>query len=201
MLFKGLFLAALPVAFAAPAPGTINVPLGDAPPSGVTIEGISYAGSGCNAGSVAGAISSDLSTVTLLYDSFIAQAGAGIQPAEARKNCQLNLQLKLPQGWQFSVFKADYRGYAFLQQGDKGVIKSTYYFSGDSSQVRCSSEGTNDFFNKMTNIGPIDRSLPSKPSRARTMTTTLRRTNLVSRAPFGPPAVRRVCSTSTPRSA
>jgi hypothetical protein len=101
----------------------------------VTIEGISYAGSGCNAGSVAGAISSDAETITLLYDSFIAQAGPGITPAEARKNCQLNVQLRLPQGWQFSVFKADYRGYAYLQDGDKGVIKATYYFSGDSTQV------------------------------------------------------------------
>ncbi|KAM0818212.1 hypothetical protein AB5N19_04021 [Seiridium cardinale] len=137
MLFKGLFLAVLPATFAAPAPGIVQDPTSDgpAPPSGVTIEGISYAGSGCNAGSVAGAISNDLSTVTLLYDSFIAQAGSGIQPAEARKNCQLNLQLALPQGWQFSVFKADYRGYAYLQKGDKGVIKSTYYFSGDSTQV------------------------------------------------------------------
>ncbi|KAK6203864.1 hypothetical protein LQW54_008671 [Pestalotiopsis sp. IQ-011] len=104
-------------------------------PSGVTIKGISYAGSGCNAGSVAGAISSDAQTLTVLYDSFIAQAGAGIAPAEARKNCQLNVQVGLPQGWQFSVFKADYRGYAFLQDGDKGVIKATYYFSGDSTQI------------------------------------------------------------------
>jgi hypothetical protein len=90
---------------------------------------------GCKANSVAGAISNDLTTITLLYDSFIAQAGSGIQPAEGRKNCQLNLQLLLPQGWQFSVFKADYRGYAFLQKGDKGVVKSTYYFSGDSTQA------------------------------------------------------------------
>jgi hypothetical protein len=84
---------------------------------------------------VAGAISSDAQTITLLYDSFVAQAGPGITPSEARKNCQLNLQLSLPQGWQFSVFKADYRGYAYLQDGDKGVIKATYYFSGDSTQV------------------------------------------------------------------
>ncbi|KAF7533485.1 hypothetical protein G7054_g7040 [Neopestalotiopsis clavispora] len=104
-------------------------------PAGVTIKGISYAGSGCNAGSVAGAISSDAQTITVLYDSFIAQAGPGITPAEARKNCQLNVQVELPQGWQFSVFKADYRGYAFLQDGDKGVIKATYYFSGDSTQI------------------------------------------------------------------
>ncbi|KAH8655280.1 hypothetical protein BX600DRAFT_515112 [Xylariales sp. PMI_506] len=108
---------------------------GSPAPSGVQIEGISYAGSGCNAGSVAGALSDDASTITLLYDSFVAQTGQGIQPSEARKNCQLNVQLRLPQGWQFSVFKADYRGYAYLQPGDTGVIKATYYFSGDSTQV------------------------------------------------------------------
>jgi hypothetical protein len=84
---------------------------------------------------VASALSSDAQTITLLYDSFVAQSGAGIQPSEARKNCQLNVQLALPQGWQFSVFKADYRGYAYLQAGDSGVVKATYYFSGDSTQV------------------------------------------------------------------
>jgi hypothetical protein len=106
-----------------------------APPSGVTIKGISYAGSGCAAGTVAGALSSDLTTITLLYGSFIAQAGPGLPPTDARSNCQLNVQLELPQGWQFSVFKADYRGYAFIEAGDSGVVKATYYFSGDSTQV------------------------------------------------------------------
>ncbi|KAH6654183.1 hypothetical protein BKA67DRAFT_271770 [Truncatella angustata] len=149
MHFSAVLLAALPVTvLAIPAavadlpvlsfPGTetssSSAPTSSAP-TGVTIEGIAYAGSGCNAGSVAGAISSDAQTITLLYDSFVAQAGPGITPSEARKNCQLNLQLSLPQGWQFSVFKADYRGYAYLQDGDKGVIKATYYFSGDSTQV------------------------------------------------------------------
>ncbi|KAH8681777.1 hypothetical protein BX600DRAFT_544282 [Xylariales sp. PMI_506] len=136
MRLSALIIAALPATLAIPA-GVITAPLDDgpAPPSGVTIEGIAYAGSGCNAGSVAGALSDDLSTITLLYDSFVAQSGEGISPAEARKNCQLNVQVKLPSGWQFSVFKADYRGYAYLQQGDKGVVKATYYFSGDSTQV------------------------------------------------------------------
>ncbi|KAI0127144.1 hypothetical protein BJ170DRAFT_701806 [Xylariales sp. AK1849] len=137
MRFTEVFFAVLPVVLAEPSGVLTSAPDRPAPPSGVTIEGISYAGSGCHAGSVAGAISSDLSTVTLLYDGFVAQTGSGIQPTEGRKNCQLNLQLGLPQGWQFSVFKADYRGYAFLQSGDKGVIKSTYYFSGDSTQVSC----------------------------------------------------------------
>lgn len=36
---------------------------------------------------------------------------------------------------QYSVFKVDYRGYAYLQKGDKGVCKATYYFSGVTQQV------------------------------------------------------------------
>lgn len=106
-------------------------------PSGheVTISGISFAGSGCPAGTVAGQLSNDLTTVTLLYDSFVAQAGKGITPSEYRKNCQLNVKLLYPQGWQFSIFKADYRGYAYIPEGATGTCKATYYFSGQSAQV------------------------------------------------------------------
>lgn len=99
-------LAALPLAFASPVPEAEpqNLPTipganpGATPPSGVQITGVSYAGSGCNAGTVASILSSDLSTLTLLYDSFVAQAGNGLSPSEYRKNCQLNVGLKYPQG-------------------------------------------------------------------------------------------------------
>lgn len=106
-------------------------------PSGheVEIRGVAFAGSGCPAGSVSGQLSSDLTTLTLLYDSFVVQSGKGLSAANYRKNCQLNVKLKYPQGWQFSVFKADYRGYANLPKGVTGTCKATYYFSGDSHQM------------------------------------------------------------------
>jgi len=106
-------------------------------PSGheVQITGIAFAGSGCPAGSVSGQLSSDLTTLTLLYASFVAESGRGISPSSYRKNCQLNVKLKYPSGWQFSVFKADYRGYAQIAAGDRGTCKATYYFSGDSHQI------------------------------------------------------------------
>lgn len=112
------------------------VPLADTP-SGheVTIQGIAFAGSGCPAGSVSGQLSSDLTTITLLYSSFVAQAGQGISASNYRKNCQLNVKIKYPQGYQFSIFKADYRGYAQIPKGDTGTCKATYYFSGSSQQV------------------------------------------------------------------
>jgi hypothetical protein len=109
----------------------------DGGPSGhdVQVLGLSFAGSGCPAGSVAGQISTDLTTLTLLYDTFVAQSGQGLKPADMRKNCQLNIKLRYPQGWQFSIVKADYRGYAALPKGNTGTCKATYYFSGDSRQV------------------------------------------------------------------
>ncbi|KAK4214625.1 hypothetical protein QBC37DRAFT_440073 [Rhypophila decipiens] len=106
-------------------------------PSGneVQITGIAFAGSGCPAGSVSGQLSSDLTAITLLYASFVAQAGKGLSASDYRKNCQLNVKLKYPQGWQFSIFKADYRGYAQIPKGDTGTCKATYYFTGDSKQI------------------------------------------------------------------
>ena len=106
-------------------------------PSGheVQIQALAFAGSGCPAGSVSGQLSSDLTTLTLLYASFVAQAGKNIPASDYRKNCQLNVKIKYPQGWQFSVFKADYRGYAQIPTGDTGTCKATYYFSGDSKQA------------------------------------------------------------------
>jgi len=129
--FVGL-VAALPAPEAAPEPQYLA-----AAPSGheVQITGIAFAGSGCPAGTVSGQLSSDLTTITLLYADFVAQSGKGISAASYRKNCQLNVKLKYPSGWQFSVFKADYRGYAQIPSGDTGTCKATYYFSGDSKQI------------------------------------------------------------------
>jgi hypothetical protein len=108
-----------------------------AAPSGheVQITGIAFAGSGCPAGTVSGQLSSDLTTITLLYADFIAESGSGVSSSKQRRNCQLNVKLKYPSGWQFSVFKADYRGYANIARGDTGTCKATYYFTGDSQQI------------------------------------------------------------------
>ncbi|KAK0708653.1 hypothetical protein B0H67DRAFT_557082 [Lasiosphaeris hirsuta] len=130
------FLAGLATAAPVDEARTLTTALAGGP-SGhdVEITGIAFAGSGCPAGSVSGQLSTDLTTLTLLYTSFVAQAGKNIAASNYRKNCQLNVKLRYPSGWQFSVFKADYRGYAQIPSGDTGVCKATYYFSGESRQI------------------------------------------------------------------
>ena len=81
-------------------------------------------------------ISADRTLVTFIFDSYIASIGPGIAITEQRKNCQLNLDILYPGGFQYSILSADYRGYADIDQGISGVLKSTYYFSGQTAQVR-----------------------------------------------------------------
>ena len=101
-------------------------------PEWVRFRSISYAGSGCPAGSVAQNVSPDRLAFTLLFDSYMAEVGPGIPLSNSRRNCQLNIDLEYPAGWSYTLFAIDYRGYASLEPGVRGTQKSTYYFQGQS---------------------------------------------------------------------
>ena len=103
--------------------------------SQVQMTGVTYGGTGCPSSSVGSAVSADRTTMTLIFDDYVASIGGGAPITESRKNCQLNLNLQYPGGFQYSVFSADYRGYAYLDQGVSGSQKSIYYFSGQTAQV------------------------------------------------------------------
>ncbi|TKX19998.1 hypothetical protein C1H76_7882 [Elsinoe australis] len=118
---------------AAPTPGVWS---GDAPdPTQVQITGLTYGGTGCPQGTVASVISADRTYMTLIFDSYVASLAPGVAVTENRKNCQLNVGLHYPGGFQYSIFSADYRGYAALDKGVTGTQKSTYYFSGQTQQT------------------------------------------------------------------
>jgi len=105
----------------------------------VQITGLTYGGTGCPANSIGSAISEDRTILTLIMSDYVASIGPGIAITESRKNCQLNLGLEYPGGFQYSILSAQYRGYADLDKGISGTQKSTYYFSGQAAQ---SSTGT-----------------------------------------------------------
>ncbi|KAF1978877.1 hypothetical protein BU23DRAFT_524477 [Bimuria novae-zelandiae CBS 107.79] len=133
-------LAFVPAVLAGTIP--INpIQVGDAPPPGqvttlllVTIRGVTYGGTGCPQNSLSYQLSSDKTLITLIFDSYIASIGPGISVTEQRKNCQINVDIQYPGGFQYSVLSADYRGYASIQKGVTGTLKSTYYFSGQTDQ-------------------------------------------------------------------
>lgn len=108
-------------------------------PSGheVEIQAVTYGGTGCPDKTVQGLMSDDRTTITLSFDTYTVQSGPNVAATERRKFCQLQLKLKYPSGFQYSIFGADYRGYASLEKGVTGTAQSTYYFSGQQNQVGC----------------------------------------------------------------
>ena len=115
-----------------------STPIPQDKPSGheIEISGVTYGGTGCPDNTVQGLLTDDKSTITLSFDAYTVQSGPNIPATDRRRFCQLQLKLKYPSGFQYSIFGADYRGYASLEKGVTGTTQSTYYFSGQQNQVR-----------------------------------------------------------------
>ncbi|MFD1829400.1 DUF4360 domain-containing protein [Streptomyces desertarenae] len=112
-----------------------GIALGTEPTSTVPDEKIQVSvntvnGSGCPAGTAAVAVSSDNTAFTVTYSDYLAVAGVGAQPTDFRKNCQLNLTVRVPHGFTYAIAGVDYRGYAYLERGATATQKAQYYFQG-----------------------------------------------------------------------
>jgi hypothetical protein len=98
--------------------------------SSVEIKGASYGGNGCPGGSASVSVSPDGQELTILFDKFIA---LGNNPSEARKSCNLSIPIRVPQGFQISLYDADYRGY--VAPATRGTLRAEYFFAGGRGPV------------------------------------------------------------------
>ena len=102
--------------------------------SKVYINGVTYAGSGCPANSVAISKSDNWAEITLAFDQYVASIGPGIPITQNRKNCNLNINLHYPEGLQFAVYETDYTGFAQLESKVRATHQSDYWFAGFANQ-------------------------------------------------------------------
>jgi len=124
-------ISALVLGFFAVLSAAAPTPDGDdVDPSKVYIEKIDYAGSGCKAGTVAISKAADWKTVTLSFDSYVASIGPGVAFSERRKNCNINVQLHYPSGYQYTLYQTDYKGYCEIEKGVTAKQQSEYWFAG-----------------------------------------------------------------------
>ncbi|MEV4437025.1 DUF4360 domain-containing protein [Streptomyces sp. NPDC049555] len=103
---------------------------GTPPPDKIVIDVVAVNGSGCPAGSANVNVSPDNTAFTVSYSNYVAQVGVGAKPTDFRKNCQLSLNVHVPQGFTYAVARADYRGFAHLEKGATGLERASYYFQG-----------------------------------------------------------------------
>lgn len=101
----------------APAPAAADAP---------TVTVLTVNGSGCPSGTAT--TNSSASDVTVTYTAFTVAASG-------RKNCQLAVQLHPGSGQVWSVTSADYTGTATVPAGGSGLVKTTYYLQGNSSNL------------------------------------------------------------------
>ncbi|HRI67906.1 MAG TPA: DUF4360 domain-containing protein [Polyangium sp.] len=104
-------------------------------PSKVSITSISYGGTGCPQGTVASSLSTDRKSLTLIFDSYIASSGPGVASTESRKNCQLNINLKIPNTFNYAVSTVDFKGYVQLPAQKTATHRFTTYFQGGTKQA------------------------------------------------------------------
>jgi hypothetical protein len=140
---------------------TAHVAVAEAPPPGsVSFGSVDFSGSGCPSGSARATVSPDGEAFTLIFDRFYVASGPGIPAQQATRGCRVVADLRFPDGWQFSVFTVDFRGFASLEDGTSGRLHSRYRFrSGPEqrpSQVRLVGPFLDDFF-KRDESGGVDR--------------------------------------------
>ena len=119
--------------------------------SGVTIEGVGYAGNGCPAGSASVVLSPDKKSVSVLFDEYIAEAGGQGQRTFDRKKCDIAFGLKIPNGISVSMIDADYRGFTDLPRRAQATFTRDYFFAGSqgpSLNSRWNGSRSNDFLIK-----------------------------------------------------
>ncbi|KAJ3269048.1 hypothetical protein HDV01_001917 [Terramyces sp. JEL0728] len=131
MKFAALAFVSSALAQIIVTPGGSNGP----DPSQITIKSISYAGTGCPAGSVSSVLSTDATTFTMIMSSFVASSGPGTKITDSRKNCQINLNLHYPSGFAYSIASVTYRGYVQIPDGITATQSALYYISGQTQQI------------------------------------------------------------------
>ncbi|MBD2415149.1 hypothetical protein FACHB389_23015 [Nostoc calcicola FACHB-389] len=96
----------------------------------VQILGAEYGGNGCPNGSASVSVSPDGQELSILFDQFIA---VGNKSAERRKSCNMSIPIQVPQGFQISLYDADYRGY--VAPSTTGRLRAEYFFAGQRGPV------------------------------------------------------------------
>ena len=99
-----------------------------------------YGGTGCPGGSASVSLSPDSKSISILFDQYVVEAGGA--KSFDRKNCNISIPVKVPNGYSVSVFAIDYRGFTGLPSGGRATLSVDYFLAGLGRGVRTSKSFT-----------------------------------------------------------
>ncbi len=120
------------------------------PDGGVYLRSLSFAGSGCPAGSLDGRSEGDGSSLALVFRALVAEAGPGISLADGRRNCTINVDLAHPDDWSYALASAEYKGYAALGSGTTATLETAAYFQGGQATGRLTTSLQGPYYDRYT---------------------------------------------------
>lgn len=104
------------------------------------LEVVTVNGSGCPSGDAD--VRTDGRTFTIGYHTFLARAGGGSSPVDMRKNCQINIRVRVPDGFTYGLARTTYEGYTHLQDGASALNRVSTYLQGSSATASVSQSFT-----------------------------------------------------------
>ncbi|MFS4457983.1 DUF4360 domain-containing protein [Bdellovibrio sp. HCB2-146] len=113
-----------------------------------------YGGTGCPSGSASVTLSPDNSAVSILFDSYITEAGHATGRTVDRKSCNISVPVQVPNGYSVAVFQVDYRGYNLVPRGGMARFDAEYFWAGSQGPriSRTFMGPTNDNFSLTDNL-------------------------------------------------
>ena len=113
-----------------------------------------YGGTGCPSGTASVTLSPDNSAVSILFDSYITEAGHVTGRTVDRKSCNISVPVQVPNGYSVSVFQVDYRGYNLVPRGGMARFDAEYFWAGSRGPriSRTFMGPTNDNFSLTDNL-------------------------------------------------
>lgn len=105
-----------------------------------------YGGTGCPAGSASVNLSPDEAALSILFDSYVLEAGGTTGKRLDRKSCNISIPVEVPQGYSVAIFQVDYRGFNLIPRGGMSRFDSEYFWAGSRGprQTRVFSGPTQD---------------------------------------------------------
>jgi hypothetical protein len=108
---------------------TLNMAHAAFSPNDIQLGQPAYGGNGCPAGSASAVLSPDNKSLSILFDSFIVEAG-GANATVSRKSCNVAIPVHVPQGYSLSIISVDYRGYVSLPAQAQARMTAEYFLAG-----------------------------------------------------------------------
>ncbi|MBF0359994.1 MAG: DUF4360 domain-containing protein [Oligoflexia bacterium] len=96
----------------------------------ITLSNPNFGGNGCPRGTFSATLDPDNSSLSLIFDKYIAEAGGSSGIRASNKTCNILIPINVARGYSIAIIRSDYRGFVNLPNGGNVNIKTDYFFHG-----------------------------------------------------------------------